>query len=53
MASPVSRSDALNTELASLAQKSIKHSGRPRGSGDRTGDTTAHTENSLLVLVPF
>jgi hypothetical protein len=33
LASPVSRRDALNAELASLAQKSMKHSGQPRGPG--------------------
>jgi hypothetical protein len=30
-----------------------KHSGPPRGPGDRTGGITVHTENSLLVHVPF
>jgi hypothetical protein len=53
LASPVSRRDALNAELALLAQKSRKHSGPPRGPGDRIGGITVHTENCLLVLVPF
>jgi hypothetical protein len=53
LASPVSRRDALNAELASLAQKPTKYSSPPRGPGDRTGGTTVHKENCLLILVPF
>jgi hypothetical protein len=37
LASPVSRRDALHAELASLVQKSIKHSAPPHGPGDRIG----------------
>jgi hypothetical protein len=43
LVSPVSRRDALNAELASLAQKTITHSGPPSGPGDRTGGTTVRT----------
>jgi hypothetical protein len=53
LASPVSRRDALNAELESLAQMSIKHSGPPRGPGDRIGGIAVRTETCLLVLLPF
>jgi hypothetical protein len=53
LASQVSRRDALNAELTSLAQKSIKHSGPPRGPGYMTGGIRVHTENCILALVPF
>jgi hypothetical protein len=46
LASPVSRRDAQNAELASLAKKCVKHSGPPRGHGDRTGGKTVHAENT-------
>jgi hypothetical protein len=53
MASPVSRRDAVNAELASLGKKSIKHSGSPRRPEDRTGGITVRAENGLLILVPI
>jgi hypothetical protein len=37
LASPVSRRDALDTELASQAQNCVKYSGPPRGPVYRTG----------------
>jgi hypothetical protein len=52
LASPVSRHDAVNAELASLAQKSIKHSGAPRRPEDRTGCITVRAESCLLILAP-
>jgi hypothetical protein len=52
-ASPVPQRDALTTELASLAQKSIKHSFPPRGRGDRIGGTAVQTENCLFILMPL
>jgi hypothetical protein len=50
----ISRREALNAELASLAQKCINHSGPPRGQGDRMGGITLHTGTaSLSFFVPF
>jgi hypothetical protein len=51
LASPVSRLNALNAELTSPAQSSIKHSGPPRGLEDRTGGTTVHTENYRALFL--